>query len=257
VLLIPAIDLKSGRCVRLYQGLFAKETVYDLTPHALLRRYENLGARWVHLVDLDGARDGMRLNHAVIAALAAESSLKLQVGGGVRDVPAIELLLDAGVSRVVVGSAAVHRPPEVLGWFKRFGAERLCLAFDVRRGPEDEPCVHTHGWTQSENLTLWNALAPYSDEVRHVLCTDIDRDGTLTGPNLNHYRSCIERFPTLAWEASGGIRDAADLKALAAIGITAAISGKALLEERIHPEELQPFWLDASFRASTSATVRS
>jgi phosphoribosylformimino-5-aminoimidazole carboxamide ribotide isomerase len=257
MLLIPAIDLKDGRCVRLYQGDFARESPYALKPHTLLQRYEALGARWVHVVDLDGARDGRRANHAVVAGLAAGTSLKLQVGGGVRTAAGVEVLLNAGVSRVIIGSAAIHIPEEVLGWFKRFGPERLCLALDVRVTSNGEPRVHTNGWTRASRVTLWDALAPYSAVVRHVLCTDIDRDGTLTGPNLDLYCSCLERFPMLAWQASGGVRNAADLKSLAEIGIPAAVSGKALLEERITLPELRPFLPDASFPASTSATARS
>jgi phosphoribosylformimino-5-aminoimidazole carboxamide ribotide isomerase len=257
MLLIPAIDLKDGRCVRLFQGAFDQETAYAVTPHELLRRYQDLGARWLHVVDLDGARHGNRVNHALIAGLAMRSRLKLQVGGGIRSAAAIEGFFEAGASRIVMGSAAIQRSQEVRGWLRRFGPERLCLAFDVRRDMGGQPAVQTHGWTRSGHLSLWDALSSYSTRVRHVLCTDIDRDGTLTGPNLELYRSCLERFPNLAWQASGGVRDAADLRALAALGITAAVSGKALLEERMTLKELQPFLPDASFPASTSATARS
>jgi phosphoribosylformimino-5-aminoimidazole carboxamide ribotide isomerase len=257
MLLIPAIDLRAGHCVRLYQGAFMKESIYEATPHELLRRYEGLGARWVHVVDLDGARDGKRANHAVIAGLAAGTTLKLQVGGGVRTAAAVEVLLNVGVSRVVIGSAAVHIPEEVLLWFKRFGPERLCLALDVRVAPDDVPRVHTHGWTRLSHVTLWEALVPYHDVVRHVLCTDIDRDGTLLGPHLDLYGSTVARFPQLAWQASGGIRDVRDLTALAEVGVTAAVSGKALLEERINDKEWRLFLPGESSPASTSATVGS
>ncbi len=257
MLLIPAIDLASGRCVRLKQGDFAQETAYPASPPELLRRYEALGARWVHLVDLDGARDGEPANHAVIAELATTSPLHLQVGGGIRSAAGLESLLDAGVARVVIGSAAVQRPQEVLQWLKRFGAERVCLAFDIRVEPTGEPYVRTHGWTQRGNVTLWDALAPYSIHVRHVLCTDIARDGMLSGPNLDLYARVLAAFPHLQWQASGGVSDARDLAALARIGVSAAISGKALLEERIGHEELRAFLPDASSPASTYATARS
>ena len=190
-------------------------------------------------------------------ALAAANALQLQVGGGVRRAATIEVLLDAGAARVVIGSAAVQRPQEVLQWLKRFGAERLCLAFDVRVEPTGEPHVHTHGWTQRRNLTLWDALQPYSSLVRHVLCTDIARDGMLSGPNLDLYATALAAFPHLQWQASGGVRNASDLCALSRIGLAAAVSGKALLEGRIRHEELQPFLPDASFPASTSVTARS
>jgi phosphoribosylformimino-5-aminoimidazole carboxamide ribotide isomerase len=258
VLLIPAIDVRAGRCVRLYQGDFAAETCYAPDPAQLLRRYQALGTRWLHVVDLDGARDGTRANAAVIAALASLGTLPLQVGGGVRSSQAIRELLDSGVARVVIGSAALERPDEVATWLGRFGAERLCLAFDVRAETAAEARVHTHGWTQDSGVSLWAALGRYATgSVRHILCTDIGRDGALTGPNLDLYRSAVARFPDLAWQASGGVRDAADLAALARTGVTAAVSGKALLEERINREELRPFLPDASSPASTYATARS
>ena len=258
MLLIPAVDVRAGRCVRLYQGDFAAETHYAPDPAQLLRRYQALGARWLHVVDLDGARDGARANGAVIAGLASLGTLHLQVGGGVRSSRTIEELLDAGVARVVIGSAALERPGEVATWLGRFGAERLCLAFDVRAETGGEARVHTHGWTQDSGVGLWAAIGRYAmGSVRHILCTDIGRDGALTGPNLELYRAAVARFPDLAWQASGGVRDAADLAALARTGVTAAVSGKALLEQRISCEELRPFLPAASSPASTYATARS
>jgi phosphoribosylformimino-5-aminoimidazole carboxamide ribotide isomerase len=258
MLLIPAIDLRGGRCVRLYQGDFAAETRYPYSPRELLERYRALGASWVHVVDLDGARDGVLANRAVIMDLAAQRGPKLQVGGGIRSAEVIEDLLSSGVERVVVGSAAVERPDDVIGWASRFGADRICLALDVRHDRHGEPQVRTRGWQSGPAMSLWEALAPYpAAAVRHVLCTDIERDGALAGPNLDLYREAVGRFPRIAWQASGGVRGAADLDRLARIGAAAAVSGKALLEERIKPEELRPFLPDASFPASTSATDRS
>ena len=258
MLLIPAIDLRGGRCVRLYQGDFGTETRYEYTPRELLEKYRALGASWVHVVDLDGARDGVLANRELIADLAAQKLVRLQVGGGIRSPQVIEDLISHGVERVVIGSAAVERPDEVIGWASRFGAERICLALDVRHDRHGEPQVRTRGWKAGTAISLWEALAIYpAAAVRHVLCTDIERDGALTGPNLGLYRAAVTRFPRIAWQASGGVRDAADLVALARIGATAAVSGKALLEERIKPEELRSFLPDASFPASTSATAKS
>jgi phosphoribosylformimino-5-aminoimidazole carboxamide ribotide isomerase len=256
--LIPAIDLRGGRCVRLHQGDFQRPTDYDVAPASLLRRYAALGARWAHIVDLDGAADGRRANAALIAELARTSSLQLQVGGGIRSTHDIEALLSAGVARVVVGSAAVQRPEEVWTWLDRFRPERVCLAFDVRLVATGEPRVHIEGWQCDSTCSLWDALGRFpAGRLRHVLCTDIARDGTLAGPNLALYDAAVERYPGVAWQASGGIRSAADLRELARIGVTAAISGKALLEARIADEELRPFLHDASSPASTYAPVRS
>jgi phosphoribosylformimino-5-aminoimidazole carboxamide ribotide isomerase len=257
MLLIPAIDLRHGRCVRLYQGDFGTETRYEHEPHELLLRYRGLGASWLHVVDLDGAKDGVLANRSVIVALASQRAVRLQVGGGVRSSPVIDDLLRNGVERVVVGSAALERPEEVADWIARFGLERICLAFDVRIDSDGQPLVRTRGWTEGTSVSLWDAISRYPEgSVKHILCTDIERDGALSGPNLDLYRTATQRFPGLAWQASGGVRDAADLIALAQVGVAAAVSGKALLEERITPEELRPFLPDVSFPASTSATAR-
>src|SRR5579883_2912475 len=258
MLLIPPIDLRGGRCVRLFQGDFGAETRYEYSPRELLEKYRALGASWVHVVDLDGARDGVLANRAVIVDLAAQRGLRLQVGGGIRSAEIIEDLISSGVERVVVGSAAVERPDDVIGWISRFGSDRICLALDVRHDHHGEPQVRTRGWKSGTAISLWEAIELYPPAaVRNVLCTDIERDGALTGPNFDLYRDAIQRFPRIAWQASGGVRDAADLAALERIGATAAVSGKALLEERIRPEELRPFLPDASFPVSTFATDRS
>jgi phosphoribosylformimino-5-aminoimidazole carboxamide ribotide isomerase len=247
MLLIPAIDLRNGRCVRLFQGDFDAETRYELSPHELLLRYRSLGASWLHVVDLDGAKDGILSNRTIILALASQPAVSIQVGGGVRSAEVIDDLLRHGVDRVVIGSAAVERRDEVAGWFARFGAERLCLAFDVRLDDAGIPRLRTRGWKEASELSLWEAVDAYLPHgLCHVLCTDIARDGALTGPNVELYAEGVRRYPQLAWQASGGVRSAADLSALAKAGAAAAVSGKALLEERITSEELRPFLPNAS-----------
>ncbi|HTW73303.1 MAG TPA: 1-(5-phosphoribosyl)-5-[(5-phosphoribosylamino)methylideneamino] imidazole-4-carboxamide isomerase [Steroidobacteraceae bacterium] len=242
MLLIPSIDLRAGRCVRLLQGDFSAETRYELEPHELLARYRQLGASWLHVVDLDAARDGALINRNLIHRLAAQRAVRLQVGGGVRDAAAIEQLLAHGVARVVIGSAAVEQPGMVAAWLERYGVERLCLAFDVRHDEHGIPRVRTRGWQRDSALSLWDAVGGYGGSgLRHVLCTDIERDGALAGPNLALYEQALARFPGIAWQASGGIAGGADLAALAERGLPAAISGKALLEERITREELRAF----------------
>src|SRR5262249_39177029 len=152
------------------------------------------------------------------------------------------------------GSVAVQRPQEVATWISSFGPERICIAFDVRLGAGGEPRVHTHGWTVNSAVSLWNALAIYgAGPLKHVLCTDISADWTLRGANLALYRRAVTRHPELKWQASGGIRDAMDLAALARCGVAAAVSGTALLEDRIPMKELQPFLPGGSSPASTYA----
>ena len=240
--LIPAIDLRGGRCVRLLKGDFAAEPRYEAEPLELLARYRGYGADWLHLVDLDGARDGSAGNRPVIATLAAEPGIHLQVGGGLRNFAAVEDVLDLGAARAVVGSAALTDPQEVRRWLRHFGNGRIALAFDVRLDEAGTPCIATHGWVRQSTLSLWAAVAGFIEAgLIHVLCTDVSRDGALSGPNVALYAEAARRHPQVAWQASGGIRDARDLHALAGCGAAAAISGKALMEERIPIEELGPF----------------
>ena len=143
---------------------------------------------------------------------------------------------------MVVGSAAITQVEQVQAWLAHFGVERLTLAFDVSIDDSGLPRVMTHGWQRQSEYSLWDALDKYSaSQLKHVLCTDVGRDGALSGPNVDLYREAVRRYPHVAWQASGGIRNARDLQALSDVGAAAAISGKALLENLIPMEELQPF----------------
>ena len=242
MILIPSIDLRNGRCVRLLKGNFDQETRYDLEPHELLQRYRALGASWLHVVDLDGAKDGRLANRSVIIRLASQKALNVQVGGGVRSAAVVDDLLRNGIDRVIVGSAAVENPGEVQAWMKRYGAEKIGLAFDIRHDANGVPRVLTRGWTQESKLSLWEAIESYLPHgLLHVLCTDAELDGAMQGPAVNLYKEFVKRYPRIQLQASGGVRSAADLASLADIGSAAAISGKALLEELIKPSELAPF----------------
>jgi phosphoribosylformimino-5-aminoimidazole carboxamide ribotide isomerase len=243
---IPAIDLKDGRCVRLYQGRFDQVSEYAAAPEELAARYLSLGVDWVHVVDLDGARDGAGGNRKVIARMAGLARGRIQVGGGIRSRADVEAMLALGVGRVVIGSAAAERPGEVQGWFGYFGLERLVLAFDVMLDDAGTPWCKTRGWTEDAGLSLWDAIETYrAAGLHHVLCTDVARDGAMTGPNFELYAECTRRFPAIALQASGGIRDLADVEALRATGATGAIIGKALLDGRITDEEIRSFLRNA------------
>jgi phosphoribosylformimino-5-aminoimidazole carboxamide ribotide isomerase len=250
--LIPAIDLKGGRCVRLFKGDFAAETVYSNEPPTVLDRYVALGAGRVHIVDLDGAKDGEQPNREIVMALAARKCAKLQVGGGLRTLSRVKAYLDGGVERAVIGSLAVTAPEEVIKWFREVEPKRIVLALDVRIDASGTPLLTTHGWQDTSTTSLWAAVEHYvSHGLTHVLCTDISRDGALSGPNLGLYREAVDRFPNISWQASGGVASGADLKALDEVGVAAVISGKAMLENKISLEELRPFLPNASFPAST------
>lgn len=240
--LIPAIDLKEGRCVRLFKGDFAAETVYSNDPAQVLERYRSTGARRVHVVDLDGARDGNQPNREIIMQLAGQKRVRLQVGGGLRTVERVREFLDAGVERAVIGSLAVTAPDDVARWMAEVDAKRIVLAFDVRLDDTGVPVLTTHGWQKTSDVVLWKAIEKFMNAgLKHVLCTDVSRDGAMTGPNLQLYGEAVRRFPELQWQASGGIANAGDLAALRECGVAAAISGKAMLENTMSNEELRPF----------------
>lgn len=243
--LIPAIDLKGSRCVRLHQGAFDRETHYSDDPLAVARAFRDQGFEVLHVVDLDGARSGEQRHAALVTEIVAATGFEVQLGGGIRDPQTVQRWLDAGVARCVVGSVAVTAPDRTADWMARFGAERIVAAFDVRTG-EGEPVPAIHGWTEAAPTTLSACVERLLGHgLVHLLCTDVGRDGALTGPNLELYRGILARWPGIALQASGGIRHAADLAALRDIGCPAAISGRALLDGRITNEEIEPFLRDA------------
>jgi phosphoribosylformimino-5-aminoimidazole carboxamide ribotide isomerase len=230
MLIYPAIDLMGGRCVRLAQGRFEDATVYPADPAEALAAFAEAEAEWTHIVDLDGARERSPRQHGLIAGLSRDAKQKLQVAGGFRTREQLEQMFDAGVARVVIGSLAVQAPEKVAAFLAEYGGERITLAFDVRL-VGGTPEVATHGWLESSGKSLWDALAPYT-QARHVLVTDIGRDGMMTGPNVALIAAIVARCPSLAVQASGGVSSLADLEALRATGAAGAIVGKALWEER-------------------------
>jgi phosphoribosylformimino-5-aminoimidazole carboxamide ribotide isomerase len=233
---IPAIDLRGGQVVRLKQGDYAQQTTYASDPRGVAGRYAQAGARWLHLVDLDGARSGKLDNLGVIAAIAGDG-MQIQAGGGVREEADLQRLFDAGVQRVVLGSVAIRDPECVASWLDTYGADRLTLALDTRR-IDERWTLPSAGWTELEARTL-DELAPWyaARGARHLLCTDIDRDGMLAGFNLDLYRHLAESVPQLAVQASGGVRSLDDIRAAREAGAQGVILGRALLEGRFTVQE--------------------
>ena len=235
MILLPAIDLIGGRCVRLAQGDFARETSYSNAPAAALADFAQGGAEEAHLVDLDGARAGAPRQHALFATLARGTSLKLQVAGGFRTAAHVASALDAGVNRVVIGSLALADPDAFSAMLDDFGSERLTLALDIRL-ENGAAMVATHGWKVGSGRTLDDVLGQFP-AVRHLLVTDIARDGMLNGPNVALMTSILANFPLVELQASGGVATLDDLVALASTGARRAIVGKAIWERKFSVAE--------------------
>ncbi|MCF8878885.1 1-(5-phosphoribosyl)-5-[(5-phosphoribosylamino)methylideneamino]imidazole-4-carboxamide isomerase [Hyphobacterium sp. SN044] len=234
--LYPAIDLLDGQIVRLTHGDFDAVTAYGDDPVKVAKAWRDEGADWLHVVDLSGARDGARRQTDTIAQLCG-LGLKVQTGGGVRSADDVARLLDAGVSRVIVGSMAVIAPDRFSDWLDRIGGERLIAALDVRmNGDVAVPVVK--GWTQASTTTLDALMAKYLDTpLKHVLTTDVGRDGALKGPSTALYARLAKDWPDIAWQASGGVSALADLTALRSSGAEGAIVGRALYENRFTVRE--------------------
>ena len=234
--IIPAIDLREGRVVRLKQGDYGQQTTYESDPRELAQRYAAAGATWLHLVDLDGARSGGLDNLAVIESIARDG-MQIQAGGGVRNEDDLSRLFSAGVNRVVLGSVAIRDPELVADWLTRYGAEQLTIALDTRQ-VDGQWALPSAGWTELESRTL-DELAPWYAEkgARYLLCTDIDRDGMLAGFNLDLYRHLAKTVPDLAVQASGGVRSLDDIRAALEAGAKGVILGRALLEARFTIEQ--------------------
>jgi len=242
MIVIPAIDMKDGSCVRLYQGEFDRQTEYSKDPADVARNFERMGLSHLHMVDLDGAQSGEQKHRELVRKIASQTQFKIQLGGGIRDARTVSAWLAAGVTRCVVGSLAVTEPDIVKNWLSEFGTDKIVLALDVRLGEGDSPMLSTHGWTRPSATSLWQCVDDYvSVGLKNVLCTDISRDGAMSGPNIGLYREFIERYPHIDLQASGGVRDVNDLAALRSAGAAAAITGRALLDGRITKEEISAF----------------
>jgi len=221
---IPAIDLRSGKCVRLIQGQYDRQITYNDDPAEQARQFHAQGARWLHIVDLDGAKAGRPMNTASIIAIAKLGLLKIEVGGGIRDEASIRELLDMGVTRVIVGTKAISD----FEWFRDMALRfkgRLVLGLDARGST-----VATHGWLEDSSLPLLE-FAAQADKLplAAIIYTDITKDGMLTGPNIERTASLVEAVKTPV-VASGGVKEADDIRKLKPIGVAGVIVGRSLYE---------------------------
>lgn len=231
MIIYPAMDLMDGRPVRLAQGRFDDVAGYLADPVEAVLGFEEAGAEWAHVVDLDGAREGGPRQHGLIVDIALSVSMKLQVAGGFREREHLQRIFDAGVDRVVIGSLAVRQPALVRDFIAEFGGDHIILALDVNVA-DGTPIVATSGWTEASGRTLWD-IAELYPEARHILITDIGKDGMMAGPNVALIAEAVRRLPHLSVQASGGVSSLEDLRALKEAGAAGAIVGKALWENRI------------------------
>lgn len=232
MIVYPAMDLMGGAVVRLAQGRFEAATTYDSSPEEALERFAVAGAEWAHVVDLDGARAGSPKQHDLIAELATSTRLKLQVAGGFRTREQIARMFDCGVGRVVIGSLAVKQPDLVAEFLDEFGSDKITLSLDVRL-VQNAPVVSIAGWTEDSGRTLWE-IAELFPTARHLLLTDIGRDGMLQGPNFELLEEAGRRLPHLQIQASGGVSRLEDIKRLNTAGV---IVGKSIWEGLIDLQE--------------------
>jgi phosphoribosylformimino-5-aminoimidazole carboxamide ribotide isomerase len=233
MIIIPAIDFQSGRCVRLEQGQFDRVSIYEKESKTLAQSYAQAGATHLHLVDLDGAKKGNMQQLELFKELTA-GGLSLQAGGGIRDLKTARACLDAGIERIVLGSIAISNPKETVTIIQEVNPQRIVLALDVRI--EDAgPNIAIHGWQTATDHCLWDTVSFYQEiGIETILCTDVARDGMLSGPSTALYEEALSRFPTMKWQASGGVRDSDDLKKLSRVGVAAVILGRVLYDPRFN-----------------------
>jgi phosphoribosylformimino-5-aminoimidazole carboxamide ribotide isomerase len=231
--LIPAIDIINGQCVRLTKGDYDQKTIYG-KPIDMALEFERIGFNRLHVVDLDGAKSKHIVNEAVLKAITTDTNLIVDFGGGIKTDEDIEKAFAAGASMVTVGSIAVTNPDLFMGWLETYGADRMILGADVRHGK-----ISINGWKEDSTEDLLPFLKKYIDAgVRNVLCTEISKDGTLSGPAIDLYKQVMDAYPELHLIASGGVSSFDDIKALEAAGIPAVVFGKAIYEGRINLHEL-------------------
>lgn len=242
-MIIPALDLIEGQVVRLFQGDYGKVTEYKVDPAEQFKLYHDAGANWLHLVDLTGAKDTQARQLGLITKLLASTPANIQIGGGVRTEKDVSDLINAGAQRVVVGSTAVKDRPLVKEWFSKFGPEAIVLALDINIDKNGVRSVATSGWQENSGVTIEELIEDYlTVGLKHVLCTDISRDGTLTGSNVELYKDLCNQYPQVQFQSSGGIGSLADVEALIGSGVAGVIVGRALLDCKFTAEEAFQCW---------------
>lgn len=235
--IIPAIDIIEGKCVRLSQGDFSQATTYYNDPLEVAKQFEEFGLRYLHLVDLDGARKGKITNHKVLERIAQNTSLIIDFGGGLKTDEDVKIAFQSGATQITGGSIAVKDPERFERWIEQYGIDKIILGADVSQGN-----IAVSGWQEASELDVFSFVnSYYSKGLTRVICTDISKDGMLLGPGFSLYQSLFDRFPKLQLIASGGVTTLDDLTQLQAMGCEGAIIGKAIYEGTLGLEELASF----------------
>ncbi|PSW18731.1 1-(5-phosphoribosyl)-5-[(5-phosphoribosylamino)methylideneamino]imidazole-4-carboxamide isomerase [Photobacterium sanctipauli] len=242
-MIIPALDLIEGQVVRLFQGDYGKVTEYKVDPAEQFNLYHQAGANWLHLVDLTGAKDTSARQLDLIEKLLASTPANIQIGGGVRTEQDVADLLNAGAQRVVIGSTAVKQPELVKGWMEKYGPEHIVLALDVNIDADGNRKVAVSGWQEDSGVSIEALLDDFLKVgLKHVLCTDISRDGTLAGSNVELYVDLCAQYPQVQFQSSGGIGSLDDIAALKGSGVAGVIVGRALLDGKFTAEQAFALW---------------
>ena len=240
MILIPAIDIINGQCVRLTKGAYDTKKVYSESPLDVAKSFEDAGVTHVHVVDLDGARAKHIVNYKILEQIATQTSLVVDFGGGIKSEDDLQTAFDCGARQVTLGSIAVDAPELVMDWLQKFGAERLILGADAKNRR-----IATHGWEKDSGIDVIDFVKDYTAKgFAYVLCTDVAKDGMLAGPSLELYYELLTELPELALIASGGVSNMDDLYQLEELGCAAAIIGKAIYEGNISLKELEKYQLD-------------
>jgi len=235
--IIPAIDVIDGKCVRLSQGDYDTKKIYNESPVDVAKAFEDAGIQRLHMVDLDGAKAGKIMNLKTLEAVASQTQLKIDFGGGIKTTADVESVLNAGAVFFNIGSIAVKQPEMVEAWIEQFGSGKVLLGADVK----DEN-IMIHGWQQSANINIINYISTYIIKgIKNIFCTDISKDGLLQGTSTELYKKILESFPQLHLIASGGVSVIDDVEELNEMGCSGVIIGKALYEGRIQLSQLKKY----------------
>ena len=227
--IIPAIDVIDGKCVRLTQGDYAQKKVYNENVLEVAKTFEDAGLKYLHLVDLDGAKNGKVVNWKAIESVCSGTNLAVDFGGGIKTQEEIKRLFDTGVLQVNLGSIAVKDPALVQGWIETFGTEKIILSADVKNEK-----IAIGGWLEDSSIALTDLINDYLKKgITYITCTDISTDGMLQGPNVGLYKKMLKTFPSIKLIASGGVSGMEDIVKLKQTGVDGVIVGKAIYEGRV------------------------